>query len=121
MSAPHALGPDIRQDDGPIRSIAVIDARHDALAGILGVLAAFAVGAQEPTSAENSDRVVYAAAFYAQFAPRTALDMVRQTPGFVLQTGDGERRGFSGAVGNVLIDGERLSAKSQSLEGVLGR
>jgi hypothetical protein len=66
-------------------------------------------------------RVVYEADFYAQFAPRTALDMVNQTPGFSLDGGDDETRGFSGAVGNVLIDGERLGAKSQTLEDVLLR
>ena len=83
--------------------------------------------APEPTSVPNKNaqdaagRVVYDAAFYAQFAPRTALDMVNQTPGFSLDGGDDETRGFSGAVGNVLIDGERLGAKSQTLEDVLLR
>jgi hypothetical protein len=75
--------------------------------------------AQAPPS---PDRVVYEAAFYSAFAPRTALDMINQTPGFVLNAPEeDERRGYSGAVGNVLIDGERLSAKSQSLRDVLGR
>jgi outer membrane cobalamin receptor len=68
-----------------------------------------------------SNRVVYEASFYAPFAPRTALDIVNQTPGFTLDAGDNEQRGFTGAVGNVLIDGERLGAKSQSLEDVLQR
>ncbi|HEY6124796.1 MAG TPA: hypothetical protein VIV63_09100 [Steroidobacteraceae bacterium] len=65
--------------------------------------------------------MVYESTFYAPFAPRTALDMVNQTPGVTLDIGDDEQRGFSGAVGNVLIDGERLGAKSQSLEDVLLR
>ena len=69
----------------------------------------------------SSERVVYEAAFYAAFAPRTALDMINQTPGFTLDVGDNEQRGFAGAVGNVLVDGERLGAKSQSLEDVLQR
>jgi hypothetical protein len=77
--------------------------------------------AQDLEPASGSGRVVYDAAFYAQFAPRTALDMVNQTPGFTLDGGDNETRGFSGAVGNVLIDGDRLGAKSQSLEDVLLR
>ncbi|HUQ09110.1 MAG TPA: TonB-dependent receptor [Steroidobacteraceae bacterium] len=73
-------------------------------------------------SASSADRVVYEAAFYSSFAPRTALDMINQTPGFVLAAEDDEeRRGFAGAVGNVLIDGQRLGAKSQSLRDVLGR
>jgi hypothetical protein len=83
------------------------------------LLAAHQSHAQSPASA---DRVVYEAAFYNSFAPRTALDMVTQTPGFTLDADDDdERRGFAGAVGNVLIDGQRLGAKSQSLQDVLGR
>lgn len=67
------------------------------------------------------ERVVYPAAFYAPFAPRTALDMVKQTPGFVLPEDAELRRGFAGAVGNVLIDGERLVAKSQTVSDALQR
>jgi hypothetical protein len=83
-----------------------------------------AAAAQAP-AAMSTDRVVYEAAFYHAFTPRTALDMINQTPGFVLSAPDGnfndERRGFAGAVGNVLIDGQRLGAKSQNLRDVLGR
>lgn len=68
----------------------------------------------------SSDRVVYDAAFFTQYNPQTALDMVRQTPGFTLDGGD-DRRGFSGAVGNLLIDGQRPSTKSQSVDGILSR
>ncbi|MBY0563764.1 MAG: hypothetical protein K2P58_06200 [Hyphomonadaceae bacterium] len=71
-----------------------------------------------PTSSQG--RLSYDAAFFAQFSPQNALDMVRQTPGFSLDGGD-DRRGFSGAVGNLLIDGLRPSTKSQSLEGILSR
>jgi outer membrane receptor protein involved in Fe transport len=74
--------------------------------------------AQPPAAGE--ERVAYDAAFYAQFSPRTALDMVGRTPGFTLAEG-AERRGFSGAVGNVLIDGERAIAKSQTLADILQR
>jgi hypothetical protein len=72
-------------------------------------------------SEANRDRVVYESAFYSAFAPRTALDMVKQTPGFVLAEDEELRRGFAGAVGNVLIDGKRLSAKSQTASDVLQR
>jgi len=72
-----------------------------------------------PTSS-SADRVVYEAAFFQQYNPQTAADMVRQTPGFTLDGGD-DRRGFSGAVGNLLIDGLRPSTKSQSLDGILSR
>lgn len=62
----------------------------------------------------------YDADWYRSFAPRTALDMVRQTPGFTLDEG-AARRGLSGAVGNVLVDGRRPSAKEQTLEEILRR
>lgn len=68
----------------------------------------------------SADRVVYDAGFFRQYNPSNALDMVRQTPGFALNGGD-DRRGFSGAVGNLLIDGLRPSTKSQSLDGILSR
>ena len=85
----------------------------------LPALACIALAA--PLHAAPADgRVVYDAAYYTQFAPRTALDMINQTPGFSLAEGT-ERRGFSGALGNVLIDGERPSAKSQSLGDILQR
>lgn len=92
----------------------------------LGALLLSAVAlAQAPAPAASADRVVYDAQFYAAFTPRTALDMIGQTPGFVLIAPEGnmgsERRGFSGAVGNVLIDGKRLGAKSQNLRDVLER
>jgi hypothetical protein len=76
--------------------------------------------ASSASSSAASGRVSYDAAFFAQFNPQTALDMVRQTPGFSLDGGD-DRRGFSGAVGNLLIDGLRPSTKSQSLDGILSR
>jgi hypothetical protein len=73
-----------------------------------------------PQADAPSGRVSYDAAFFGQFNPQNALDMVRQTPGFTLDGGE-DRRGFSGAVGNLLIDGLRPSTKSQSLEGILSR
>lgn len=71
-----------------------------------------------PVATEGA--VVYAPDFFAQYAPQTALDMVRRVPGFSIDEG-ADRRGFSGAAGNVLIDGARPSAKSQGIEDILGR
>ncbi len=89
---------------------------------VLSLLLAAPAGWAQVAALSTPDRVVYEATFYASFAPRTALDMINQTPGFVLNAPEeDERRGFAGAVGNVLIDGERLSAKSQSLADVLER
>ncbi len=77
------------------------------------------LAAQAQAAAPADGRVVYEAAFFQSFAPQTALDMVRRVPGFSLAEG-AERRGFSGAAGNVLIDGERPSSKTE-LEDLLAR
>ncbi len=74
----------------------------------------------EGSTPQGADRLQYAADWYASLAPRTALDMVRQTPGFTLVEGE-KRRGLAGALGNVLVDGRRPSAKDQTLEDILGR
>jgi hypothetical protein len=71
-------------------------------------------------SSSSADRVVYEPAQFSQYNPQTALDMVRQIPGFSLDGGE-DRRGFSGAVGNLLVDGVRPSTKSQGVEGILQR
>lgn len=68
-----------------------------------------------------SRTTVYDAAFFAGFAPRSALDVVRQVPGFSLDLGNSDVRGFAGAAGNVVINGARPSTKSESLETTLAR
>ena len=62
----------------------------------------------------------YPATFFTPFQPNTATDMLSRVPGFVLDDG-GDVRGFADAVGNVLIDGQRPSSKSDDLESVLRR
>ena len=57
---------------------------------------------------------------FAQFAPRTALDMVLQVPGFTIREG-GSERGLGQADTNVLINGQRITAKSNSAVDALGR
>ena len=47
--------------------------------------------------------------------------MVRRVPGFAFQSDDGGNRGFGQARGNVLIDGQRVPAKSNGAEAALGR
>lgn len=58
---------------------------------------------------------------FARFTPRTALDMVQQIPGFQIQAQDNSQRGFGQATGNVLINGQRLSGKSNDAVEALGR
>jgi outer membrane receptor protein involved in Fe transport len=64
--------------------------------------------------------VSYPAAFFASGQPNTAMEMISRVPGFSFERGDAVR-GFSGAGGNVLIDGERPATKSDDLESLLRR
>lgn len=60
--------------------------------------------------AQSSDNI-YEPAFFTQYAPRNALDMVGQIPGFQLEGAD-NRRGLGQGGANVLVNGERLTGKS---------
>jgi outer membrane receptor for ferrienterochelin and colicins len=57
----------------------------------------------------------YTPADFARFAPRNALDMLNNVPGFAIVQSDPERRGLGQATGNVLINGERFSGKSTDI------
>ncbi len=70
--------------------------------------------------AENGKQI-YDAAQFTRFAPRTALDMVRQVPGFTIDSGDSSRRGLGQADENVLINGQRVSGKDNDARTALGR
>ncbi|MEM8696067.1 MAG: TonB-dependent receptor [Pseudomonadota bacterium] len=71
--------------------------------------------AATPTDGQN-----YTPGFFARFSPNSALDMVRQIPGFSIQEGD-DRRGLGQGGDNVLINGERVSGKSNDAVTTLGR
>jgi hypothetical protein len=76
---------------------------------------------QNPVGASAEDGVVvYLPDFFDQYFPVTALDFVNRVPGFSIDRG-GDVRGFGGAAGNVLIDGERPSTKSDSIDNILSR
>lgn len=59
----------------------------------------------------QSQGSIYEPEFFAQYAPRSALDMISQIPGFQLQGAD-NRRGLGQGGANVLINGERLTGKT---------
>jgi len=65
--------------------------------------------------------LVFEPAFFTGSSPNTALDMIARLPGFGLDTGNTDTRGFAGAAGNVLIDGDRPSSKSDGLDAILAR
>ena len=76
----------------------------------------------DPSSVQGQTGVlVFAPEFFAGSSPNTALDMIARLPGFQFDQGNNGTRGFAGAAGNVLIDGDRPSSKSDGLEGVLRR
>lgn len=64
---------------------------------------------------------VYPRAFFSRFNPQTARDMIDRLPGFTLDLGDDDLRGFGKTAGNVLIDGERPSSKVGGIEDALKR
>ena len=67
------------------------------------------------------DQIVeYPASFFNRYQPDTALDMVRQLPGFILNDGTSER-GFIGAVGNILINDNYPSIKQDTPSAILRR
>ncbi len=100
-----------------------------ACAGVVALAAAAPLAAQQPvgegpdlspvTQTNRSTR--YDAAFFAPFAPRNALDIARRVPGFALDQGNSDVRGFAGAAGNVVFNGARPSSKSESLATLLAR
>jgi len=81
------------------------------------VLAAFQ---SLPTRAQDAVEA-YPAGFFAANQPATAYEMVSLVPGFHIQLGDRSVRGFSGTVGNVLIDGQLPTSKEDSAEVLLRR
>ena len=63
---------------------------------------------------------VYEPAYFTQYAPRSALDMVAQIPGFSISDSDGGR-GLGQADQNVLVNHQRFSSKSDSVRDQLRR
>jgi hypothetical protein len=85
------------------------------LAGMMAFSAAIAAHADE-----KSGVLDYPAAFFANARPNTAYDMIDRLPGFVFDDGNTER-GFAGTAGNVLIDNQRPTSKTDDLQSILKR
>jgi outer membrane receptor for ferrienterochelin and colicins len=83
---------------------------------IVSLVLSTAVFAQTPPAEVRT----YTPADFAQFAPKTALDMLNRVPGFALKEEDQER-GLGEASGNVVINGQRLSGKSNDVITELSR
>ena len=89
------------------------------LAAAIG-LALTATGALAQAPDANG-RLIYEAAFFVRFSPANALEIVQRVPGFTLDQVDEEVRGFSQAAGNVVINGQRPSSKTDTLRTILAR
>ena len=77
--------------------------------------------APAPTApAAESQIRTYAPADFARFAPSNALDMLNQVPGFSIRT-DNVERGLGEATGNILVNGQRASNKSDDILAQLRR
>jgi hypothetical protein len=70
----------------------------------------------------------YEASYFAQYAPRSALDIARRVPGFQLDLGATQTdlgqvdvRGFAGTAGNVVFNGARPSSKAEALDVTLAQ
>lgn len=72
-------------------------------------------------SPETGQGLNYTPEDFAQYAPRSALDMLRQIPGFSIESTFGQGRGLGQATGNVLLNGERIVTKSGSITDELAR
>ena len=83
---------------------------------VLAMVSASPLVAQAPARATSYD-----AAFFAPFAPRNALDIAQRVPGFQIDGGNNDIRGFNGAAGNVVFNGARPSSKAESLFTILER
>jgi hypothetical protein len=87
---------------------------------IVAVTAPLFAQTTPPAPAATTGTRTYLPADFAQFAPRTALDMLNRVPGFGIKQED-EERGLGEATGNVVINGQRLSGKSNDVVTELSR
>lgn len=106
-----------------------VHARDEARAAIPASLGDEQISGEVRRNPDGSEREsstmpgrVFEPAYFEQFAPRNALDMVEQLPGFQISGGGGGGgRGFGQANENVLVNGSRLTAKSDSVRDQLRR
>ncbi|MDE2563840.1 MAG: TonB-dependent receptor [Sphingomonadales bacterium] len=70
--------------------------------------------------AGNIGKSVYTPADFTRFAPKTALDMLSEIPGFSIREPE-QARGLSQASGNVVVNSARLTSKSDDVRTQLSR
>ena len=82
--------------------------------------AAAAVSPPAAVSPQQQGVISYPVSFFAGQQVANANEMLARLPGFSLDTGDSVR-GFEGAAGNVIVDGQRPTSKTDNLEDILRR
>src|SRR5436853_2858789 len=130
LPATHVAGPAVRAAMGGCMARAKRRAQVSGLvlaaATLGGAAPAFAQATGDapppepslPAAVEGSK--TFLPADFARFAPRNALDMLRNVPGFTIREATQERS-LGTATGNVLINGQRISGKSNDVLTELGR
>jgi hypothetical protein len=79
------------------------------------------VSTREITGTTSEVNIVsYPRIFFEKFQPLTALDMVEQVPGFQLENNN-STRGYGNALGNLLINDRRPTAKQDQPNEILSR
>ncbi|NKB33195.1 MAG: TonB-dependent receptor plug domain-containing protein [Pseudomonadales bacterium] len=98
--------------------------RLSVIALTCSLLSAFSAGAQEL----DDSTVVYEASFFAQYNPVTLTDMIRYIPGgeSILDRrrgpgGGGNFRGFGSSDSQILLNGRRMSGKTNNMSTALAR
>lgn len=86
---------------------------------LIPALAQAAIAAS-PEAAVTQGVIAYPPEFFAAARPANAREMLDRVPGFTFDGGDSVR-GYEGAAGNVLIDGQRPATKTDSLDQLLRR
>ena len=90
------------------------------LLNLLAQAAAAATPEAVAQAAPTQGVIAYPLEFFADSRPANAMEMVGRIPGFNFDGGNNVR-GYEGAAGNVLIDGQRPASKSDGLEDILRR
>lgn len=96
--------------------------RRYALCALLSACAmpAAAQEAQDSVVESGAGKRQYKPEFFASYGPVTAYDMIQRIPGFRIEGSEG-LRGFGENAGNVLIDGDRPSTKTDDIFTILQR
>ncbi|HEX2591595.1 MAG TPA: TonB-dependent receptor [Rhizomicrobium sp.] len=88
---------------------------------VLAAMACVSPAAAQPQPEQTGAVLTFDAAFFTDARPSTAYDMVKRLPGFTLDLGDTNARGFAGSAGNILIDGQRPTSKTDTLDSIISR